>query len=184
MMMPQRLKAVKPYLFVALILLTGAASAQDAVFRDVQLPISQRELVNASLRFSDQEKQIEILVSDGRRFVIPYQQVGSVTYEYTTRHRIKEAIVLGVISPWSAGAVIGFTKAKNHWLEIDFHDQDSARALVLKLDKRDFQQVYDAARSHTGRNGVPHPLVRRESPAKPDEVGATCKYPEAKTPQY
>ncbi len=59
---------------------------------------------------------------------------------------------LGLFSPWGVGAVVGLTKSKKHWLEIDFHDQDKPRALVLNLDRRDYQKVCDAAKAHTGKD--------------------------------
>ena len=50
---------------VCFALFTGAAVAEEAVFRDVQFPTPRGKLANASLRFSDGEKQIEVRVSDG-----------------------------------------------------------------------------------------------------------------------
>jgi hypothetical protein len=137
---------------LSVMLLSVAAAAEDAVFRDVQFPVSKEKLANASLRFSDEDKQIELRVSDGRVFKVEYAQIKNISYEYTSRHRIKEAIVLGIVSPWSAGAIIGITKSRSHWLEIDFQDQDAARALVLKLDKRDYQKICEAAKTHTGKD--------------------------------
>jgi hypothetical protein len=37
-------------------------------------------------------------------------------------------------------------------LEIDFHDQNAPSALVLKLDKRDYKKVCDAAKAHTDKD--------------------------------
>ena len=136
----------------SVILLSLAAAAEDAVFRDVQFPSAKGELTNATLSFSDEDKLVEVRVSDGRVFSFPYAQIDSISNEYTSKHRIKEAIVLGLFSPWGAGAVIGLTKSKKHWLEIDFHDQDKPRALVLNLDRRDYRKVCDAAQAHTGKD--------------------------------
>ena len=69
----------------------------------------------------------------------------------TKKHRLKQGLALGMLSP-GTGIIVAFTKSKNHWLEIDFYDQDKPRALVLKLDKRNYQKVCDAAKAHTGKD--------------------------------
>ena len=139
---------------VSIFLLSVAVSAEEAVFRDVQFPSSQGQLTNATLRFSDDDKLVEVRVSDGRVFNVPYARIGNISYEYTNKHRVKQAVLLGMVTPWSVGAVVAFTKSKNHWLEIDFHDQNAPSALVLKLDKRDYKKICDAAKAHTGKDVV------------------------------
>ena len=86
------------------------------------------------------------------RVSVPFARIENISYEYTNKHRVKQAVLLGMVTPWSVGAVVGFTKSKNHWLEFDFHDQDVLRALVVKLDKRNYQKVCDAAKAHTGKD--------------------------------
>jgi hypothetical protein len=136
---------------VSVILLTLASAAEETVFRNVQFPSAQGGLANATLRFSDDDKLLEVRVSDGRIFTLPYSRVDTMSYEYTKKHRLKQAVGLGMLSP-ATGIIVAFTKSKNHWLEIDFHDQDTPRALMLKLDKRNYQKVCDAAKAHTGKD--------------------------------
>ncbi|PYV59627.1 MAG: hypothetical protein DMG98_05175 [Acidobacteria bacterium] len=138
----------------SVILLSLAAAAEKSVFRDVQFPSSKGQLTNATLRFSDDDKLVEVRVSDGRVFNVPYARIGNISYEYTNKHRVKQAVLLGMVTPWSVGAVVAFTKSKNHWLEIDFHDQNAPSALVLKLDKRNYKKVCDAAKAPTGKDVV------------------------------
>ena len=87
----------------------------------------------------------------GGLFTVRYDQIEGISYEYTNKHRVKEAVVLGLVSPWGAGAIIGMTKSRNHWLEIDFRDQEGSRALVLKMDKSDYRTICNAAKTHTGK---------------------------------
>lgn len=55
-----------------------------------------------------------------------------------------------MLSP-GTGIIVAFTKSKNHWLEIDFHDRNAPGALVLKLNKRDYKRVCEATKAHTGK---------------------------------
>ena len=55
-----------------------------------------------------------------------------------------------MLSP-GTGIIVAFTKSKNHWLEIDFHDKSALGALVLKLNKRNYKRVCDATKAHTGK---------------------------------
>ena len=139
---------------ISVVLLSVVAAAEETVFRDVQFPSSKGKLTNATLRFSDDDKLVEVRVSDGRVFNVPYARIGNISYEYTNKHRVKQAVLLGMVTPWSVGAVVAFTKSKNHWLEIDFHDQNAPSALVLKLDKRNYKKVCDAAKAPTGKDVV------------------------------
>ena len=129
----------------------GFADADETTFRDVQFASAKGELANASVTFSDDTKAIVIHVSDGPLVNIPYDHVDSLSYEYTKKHRLKPALAVGIFSP-GTGMIIALTKAKNHWLDIDFHDQDAAKAVVLRLSKRDYQKVCDAAKIHTGKD--------------------------------
>jgi len=138
---------------VSIFLLCVAVSAEEAVFRDVQFPSSKGQLTNATLKFSDESKLVEARLSDGRVVTVMYSQIDTISYEYTKKHRLKQGLALGMLSP-GTGIIVAFTKSKNHWLEIDFHDQNAPSALVLKLDKRDYKKVCDAAKAHTGKDVV------------------------------
>ena len=57
---------------------------------------------------------------------------------------------MALLSP-GTGIIIAFTKSKSHWLDIDYREQNAPSVLILRLDKRDYQKVCDAARMHTGK---------------------------------
>jgi hypothetical protein len=138
---------------ISLFLLSATMCAEETVFRDVQFPSSKGQLTNATLKFSDESKLVEARLSDGRVVTVMYSQIDTISYEYTKKHRLKQGLALGMLSP-GTGIIVAFTKSKNHWLEIDFHDQNAPSALVLKLDKRDYKKVCDAAKAHTGKDVV------------------------------
>jgi hypothetical protein len=113
------------------ILLTGLATAEEDTFRHVQVPSAQGELKNGILTFSDINHQLVVRTSDGRLLTVSYGQIDKISYEYTKKHRFKQGASIALLSP-GTGIIVAFTKSKNHWLEIDFHDDKSIRALVLK----------------------------------------------------
>jgi hypothetical protein len=137
-----------------LLLLIGIAfssAAEESTFRTVQFPSAKGSLASASLTFNDADKQVEVRVSDGRAFTVPYGQIGKISYEYTKKHRLKQGVGIAMLSP-GTGAIVALTKSKNHWLEFDFNDQNTPKVLIVKLDKKDYQKVCDAAKAHTGKD--------------------------------
>jgi hypothetical protein len=130
---------------------TALGAEKEVIFRDVQLPGANKKLINASLSFSDTAQIVSVHVADGRVIDVPYGQIDKFSYEYTKKHRIKQGIILAVISPWSAGSVVAFTKSKSHWLDISFQQESVAKLLVLRLDKSDYQMVCDTAKARTGK---------------------------------
>lgn len=133
------------------VLLASLATAEETTFRDVQFPSAKGDLTNGSLTFSDNSQQVMVRTSDGRLLTVPYAQIDNISYEYTKKHRFKQGAAIGMLSP-GTGIIVAFTKSKNHWLEIDFHDKNAPGALVLKLDKHDYQKVCSAAKVHTGKD--------------------------------
>jgi hypothetical protein len=134
-----------------MILLTGLATAEEDTFRHVQVPSAQGELKNGSLSFSDINHQLVVRTSDGRLLTVPYGQIDKISYEYTKKHRFKQGASIAMLSP-GTGIIVAFTKSKNHWLEIDFHDDKSVGTLVLKLDKRDYKHVCETTKARTGKD--------------------------------
>jgi hypothetical protein len=92
-------------------------------------------------------------VSDRDLASIPYGSLDKLSYEYTKKHRIASGAVIMVFS-LGAGAVVMLTKSKSNWLYIDFHEQDAKKTFVLKLEKKDLQKIFDAAKTHTGKEVI------------------------------
>jgi len=138
------------YVLVLMFALIGRGIAGETAFRDVKLASAKGTLTKASLDFSDQSKAVIVRGADGQVVTIPYDQLDNFSYEYTKKHRIEQGVALGLFSP-GAGIIVALTKSKGHWLDINFHDQNVAKTVVLRLDKRDYQKVCDAAKAHTGK---------------------------------
>src|SRR5437016_2084375 len=83
--------------------------AEETTFRRVRVPNLQGKQIKAVLTFSDQGKAIEVHPAKGGAVTIPYGQIDKCEYEYTN-------LVMG---------------EKNHWLKIDYHDQDAPKVFVL-----------------------------------------------------
>jgi hypothetical protein len=81
---------------------------------------------------------------------IPYDQLDKFSYEYTKKHRITQGAVVMVAS-LGAGAIVMLTKSKSHWLYIDFHEQAVPKSLVLRMDKKEYKNIFDAVKTHTGK---------------------------------
>lgn len=137
------------YLFSVLWLFVARGVAEEALFK-VQFPAVDGSLTEANLSFEDANKQVVVRVSDGRMFAVPYQQIDNMSYEYTRKHRIKNGVEVALLSP-GTGAIIALTKSRNHWLEINFRKQDVPGVLIVKLDKRNYRQVCQIAKLHTGK---------------------------------
>ena len=102
--------------------------AEETSFRRVHVPNQKGKQIKAVLIFSDQDKAIEVRPAKGAAVSIPYTQIDKCDYEYTN-------------------AVMG---DKNHWLKIDYHDQDARREFVLLMDKHEYLRILDALKAHTG----------------------------------
>ena len=93
------------------------------------MPNLKGKQIKAVLTFSDQDKAIEVHPAKGAAVTIPYGQIDKCDYEYTNA------------ASWAS---------KNHWLEIDYHDQDAPKVFVLLMDKHDYLRILDALKAHTG----------------------------------
>jgi hypothetical protein len=98
----------------------------------VKVPTSKGKHLKALLIFSDKNETIEVRESKGNTVTIPYRQIEKCSYQYTTE------------------LTIGLTHAKNHWLEIDYRDQNTEKQFVLQMDKHDYIRILDAMKTHAG----------------------------------
>jgi hypothetical protein len=102
--------------------------AEETSFRRVKVPNLNGKQIKAVLTFSDNDKAVEVRPAKGAAVTIPYSQIDKCNYEYTN-------------------ALMG---EKSLWLEIDYHEQDAHKVLVLLMDKHNYIRILDALKSHTG----------------------------------
>jgi hypothetical protein len=124
--------------------------AEETSFSRVKLTDAKGKQADALLMFSDNNKDVVIRVADRDFVTIPYQQLDKFSYEYTKKHRITQGALVMVAS-LGAGAIVMLTKSKSHWLYIDFHEQNVPRSLVLRMDKKEYKDIFIAVKTHTGK---------------------------------
>ena len=56
-----------------------------------------------------------------------------------------------MVASLGAGAIVMLTKSKSHWLYINFHEQNVSRSVVLRMDKKEYPQILEAVKTHTGK---------------------------------
>jgi hypothetical protein len=124
--------------------------AEETAFNGVKLADAKGKQADARLIFSDNNKNVMVRVADRDFVTIPYDQLDKFSYEYTKKHRITQGAVVMVAS-LGAGAIVMLTKSKSHWLYIDFHEQAVPKSLVLRMDKKEYKNIFDAVKTHTGK---------------------------------
>jgi hypothetical protein len=145
-------KIVSP-IIVACVLgigLLGVGLADDTSFSRVAVPDSKGRQIRAVLTFSDQHNAIEVQPAKGPTASIPYAEIDKFSYEYTKKRRVNEESIF--TAPVGIGAVVMLTKAKSHWLEIDFHEGNVPKSYVLRMDKHEYLRILEAVKAHTGKD--------------------------------
>jgi hypothetical protein len=125
--------------------------AEESAFRDVKLADAKGKQAEASLVFSDNNKNVVVRVADRDVATIPYDQIDKFSYEYTKKHRITQGAIVMVAS-LGAGAIVMLTKSKSHWLYVDFHEQNAPKSMVLRMDKKNYKDIFAAVKTHTGKD--------------------------------
>jgi hypothetical protein len=125
--------------------------ADETAFRGVKLADAKGKQTDATLIFSDDNRNIVVRVADRDFVTIPYEQVDKFSYEYTKKHRVTQGAIVMAAS-LGAGAIVMLTKSKSHWLYIDFHEENVPKTLVLRMDKKEYQNIIQAAKTHTGKD--------------------------------
>jgi hypothetical protein len=135
---------------LAVFVVINLGVAEETTFRGVKLADAKGKQADASLIFSDNNKNVVVRVSDRDFVTIPYDQLDKFSYDYTKKHRITQGAIVMVAS-LGAGAIVMLTKSKSHWLYIDFHEQNAPRTVVLRMDKNEYKNIFDAVKTHTGK---------------------------------
>ena len=125
-------------------------AAEETAFNGVKLADAKGRQADARLTFSDSAKNLVVRVADRDFVTVPYDQLDKFSYEYTKKHRITQGAVVMVAS-LGAGAIVMLTKSKSHWLYIDFHEQNVPKNIVLRMDKHEYQKIFEAVKTHTGK---------------------------------
>ena len=143
-------RIVPVLLVLVLVLAVPFSSAEETYFRGVKVPDSKGRQTKAVLTFSDNHRAVEVQPARGASVSIPYASIDKCSYEYTRRHRVSETSIAA--APVGVGAIVMLTKARSHWLEIDYHQGEILKAFVLHMDKHEYLRILDAVKAHTGKD--------------------------------
>ena len=124
--------------------------AEETAFRGVKLADAKGKQADARLIFSDNNKNVVVRLADRDFVTVPYDQIDKFSYEYIKKHRITQGAIVMEAS-LGAGAIVMLTKSKSHWLYIDFHEQNAPKTVVLRMDKKEYKNIFDAVKTHTGK---------------------------------
>ncbi|MDE3202016.1 MAG: hypothetical protein KGN79_13965 [Acidobacteriota bacterium] len=136
-----------------LVVFGTVASAEETTFSTCKLADAKGKQVDARFTLSDEGKKVIIQVSDRDVAVISYDNIDKFSYEYTKKHRVTQGAIVMVAS-LGAGAIVMLTKSKSHWLYIDYREDNAAKSIVLRLDKKDYQKVFESIKAHTGKDVI------------------------------
>jgi len=129
---------------------SNVTMAEETAFSRVKLADAKGKQADARLIFSDNNKNVVVRVADRDFVTVPYDQIDKFSYEYTKKHRITQGAVVMVAS-LGAGAIVMLTKSKSHWLYIEYHEQNVPKSLVLRMDKNEYQKIFEAIKTHSGK---------------------------------
>lgn len=138
-----------PCALLVFFLATSFTFADQTNWR-VKVPDQKGGQHKATLTFNDADKVLEVHPVKGDAVTIPYAQIDKCSYEYTKKHRITAGVILAAVSP-ATGIIVLLTKSRSHWLEIDYHDQELPKVYVVRMDKREYLNILDAVKTHTGK---------------------------------
>jgi hypothetical protein len=138
------------YVLLAVLVAINLCMAEETAFSGVKLADAKGKQADARLIFSDSNKNLVVRVADHDFVTVPYDQLDKFSYEYTKKHRVTQGAIVMVAS-LGAGAIVMLTKSKSHWLYIDFHEQNVPKSVVLRLDKHEYQHIFEAVKAHTGK---------------------------------
>ncbi len=124
--------------------------AEETAFSGCKLADVKGKQADARLIFSDNNKNVVVRVADRDLTTIPYENLDKFSYDYSKKHRVTQGAIVMVAS-LGAGAIVMMTKSKSHWLYIDFHEQNVPKSVVLRMDKSEYQKIFEAVKTHTGK---------------------------------
>ena len=138
-------------LAVILMVALNVSFGEETAFNGCKLADVKGKQAEARLIFSDDAKSVIVRSVDRDVVTIPYENIDKFSYDYAKKHRITQGAIVMVAS-LGAGAIVMLTKSKSHWLYIDFHEQNAPKSVVLRMDKNEYQKIFAAVKTHTGKD--------------------------------
>jgi hypothetical protein len=139
---------MKKLLFLAVALLSSQPFllADEIIFKGIKLLIQEGEQsrpTSAQFVLADGSLLVKEKTGHAVFHEIPITAIQEVVYERSVEPRLrKEAWA----APWTLVA-----KGKKHWLTVTWKQRKQEQNLVLKLNKKDSEQIIEAVESKTGK---------------------------------
>jgi hypothetical protein len=121
----------KQWIVLCCVLFTALGAVADASFR-VKVPDLTGKETRAVLTFNDLDKKVEIRAAKHVPVIIPYANIEKASYQYTHER------------------TVALTEGKAHWLEIDYHEGDAHKEIVVRMSSSTRIKILDALKSHVG----------------------------------
>jgi len=105
---------------------------------------SKGEAVPGVLRFDGTKKEVQFVDTSGAlALTVKYEAIKGLLYEYTAKPRYAVSLLVPPLV---------FTKSKKHYLTIDYLGAaGTPRYAIIHLDKSNFQEALNRAKSETGK---------------------------------
>lgn len=137
------------YFGIAILLLAATGVVQAQTFSKTKMIDAKGKEVSVSLEFAKDGLTVKTLKTPIAS--VTYSSIDKLSYELTSRRRVKEGAVV-MIASLGAGAIVMLTKSKNHWFYVDYKDADGKpQDLTLKLDKNEYEMVLKTAKEMSGK---------------------------------
>lgn len=135
---------------IAILLIAAPGVVQAQTFSKTKMIDAKGKEVSVSLEFDKEGLSVKTLKTPIAS--VPYASIDKLSYEMSSRRRVKEGAVV-MIASLGVGAIVMMTKSKNHWLYVDYKDAaGNSHDLTLKLDKSEYEKVLKTAKEMSGKD--------------------------------
>jgi len=159
----------KSILRMAIVVVGVIATVSDIgnaqTFRKTKMLNDKGKEVSVDLCFDEQSKLLKVKPLKTNVADVPYGAIEKLSYQQAAHHRVRDgggtmgvgcidnpALLLTCPASLGVGAVLMFTKGKNHWFYVDYKQGEASKELTLKLEKSEYEQVLKTAREQTGKD--------------------------------
>jgi len=138
---------MKRLLLGAVVVLSGSVLLRADTFKDVKyfykaVGNEKAEQIDGALKIDSDAQMIQFRCKK-TVLEVPSSAVTNLIYERAAKPRY----AVGVLVAWP----FLFTKSKQHYLTIQYTDQEAAKYALFKLDKGNYREILAAVEAATGK---------------------------------
>jgi len=146
--------------FLAISAMINVSLAEETAFRGVKLADAKGKQADASLVFSDNNKNVVVRVADRDFVIVPYDQLDKFSYEYTKKHRITQgAIAFPLTSLVQPGPRATGSTPEEMWSDNIQRPMAIPTDISWQTSSSDVCKCYGAPRSGTRTWELAQPLT-------------------------